>query len=134
MLFNCKGRYVMNGSRYFLDTNAIIKLLRGDRILCDKLESAEWVGISIISHLEFLFFPSLSGQDKELFTVFESRVNVVELSMNQPDLLVEVIRVKQSTGLKLPDAIIVASAKVNNALLLTEDQEILKRLPSQTTV
>lgn len=31
----------MSGKRFFLDTNAIIALLRGDKVLADKLSNAE---------------------------------------------------------------------------------------------
>ncbi len=54
----------MNGERYVLDTNAIIALLRGNAPLLRRLSEAEWIGISILSQIEFLAFPDLS--DKEL--------------------------------------------------------------------
>ena len=45
----------MSGKRRFLlDTNAVVSLLAGNRELAVQLESAEYVGISIISYLEFL--------------------------------------------------------------------------------
>ena len=50
----------MSGERYLLDTNAIVCLLRGDKALHRRLHSAEWVGISILSQIEFLAFPSLA--------------------------------------------------------------------------
>ena len=40
----------MSGNRYFLDTNAIIYLLKNtDNSLLTLLNSSEWVGISIIA-------------------------------------------------------------------------------------
>lgn len=36
----------MSGERYLLDTNAVVALLRGEPILRQRLENAEWVGIS----------------------------------------------------------------------------------------
>jgi hypothetical protein len=45
--------------RYLLDTNAIVSLLGGNRLLSDKLDLASWIGISIVSYLEFLVLPSL---------------------------------------------------------------------------
>jgi predicted nucleic acid-binding protein len=70
----------MNGERYLLDTNAVISLLGGNRPLAERLEKAEWVGISIISQLEFLVFPELSEEDKRLFEAFAARVEVVGLT------------------------------------------------------
>ncbi|MFC2154923.1 hypothetical protein ACFLRB_00330 [Acidobacteriota bacterium] len=49
----------MSGKRFILDTNAIVSLLKGNESLVDSVEHAEWVGISIISKIEFLAFPEL---------------------------------------------------------------------------
>lgn len=51
----------MNGKpgRYLLDTNAVVALLQGHTGLGQHLSDAEWVGISIITQLEFLAFPGL---------------------------------------------------------------------------
>ncbi len=46
----------MNGSRYFLDTNAIVALLSGDSALETLMKSASWIGISVISSIGFLAF------------------------------------------------------------------------------
>ena len=40
---------MMSGKRYRLDTNAIVCLLRRQNALPQGLQSAEWVGISILS-------------------------------------------------------------------------------------
>ena len=42
-------------SRFLLDTNAVIALLRGNLQLNAVIANAEWVGISIITKLEFLY-------------------------------------------------------------------------------
>jgi hypothetical protein len=39
-------------------------LLRGDQALHQRLRRAEWVGISILSQIEFLAFPNLSPSDR----------------------------------------------------------------------
>jgi hypothetical protein len=73
----------MSGERYLLDTNAIIGLLRGSDPLLKRLKTAEWVGISILSQIEFLAFPNLSEQDKEYFSSFLARTDVVGLDRSQ---------------------------------------------------
>lgn len=51
----------MSGShRFLLDTNAIVSLLAGNRKLSALLDHADYVGISVISYLEFLAFDGLS--------------------------------------------------------------------------
>lgn len=44
------------GNRYLLDTNAVIALLAGNQGLTNMLASAQWIGVSVISKLEFLAF------------------------------------------------------------------------------
>ncbi len=60
----------MNGNRYLLDTNAIIALLQKDSSLVQLLKDAEWVGISVISQIEFLAFSGLTEADILLFQQF----------------------------------------------------------------
>lgn len=54
----------MSGKRYLLDTNAIVSLLQGSEELITLLQNAEWVGISVISQIEFLAFSELSESDR----------------------------------------------------------------------
>ncbi len=58
----------MNGKRLLLDTNAVISILRGHEVLLTLAQSAAWVGISIITYLEFKSFPKLTGKDTALVT------------------------------------------------------------------
>jgi tRNA(fMet)-specific endonuclease VapC len=111
----------MSGKRYLLDTNAIISLLGGNRKLASDLQDAEWVGISVISQLEFLVFPNLSEADKALFETLLSRLEVVGLAASQPELLSHIIRLRQTRKLKLPDAIVAGTALYYKASLVTFD-------------
>lgn len=111
----------MSGKRYLLDTNAIISLLGGNHKLASDLQNAEWVGISVISQLEFLVFPSLSEADKVLFETLVSRLEVVGLVASQPELLSKIIGLRQTRKLKLPDAIVAGTALYYQASLVTFD-------------
>jgi len=50
----------MSGERYLLDTNAIVALLQGNSQLIQLLQNADWIGISVISKIEFLAFTGLT--------------------------------------------------------------------------
>jgi tRNA(fMet)-specific endonuclease VapC len=51
----------MSGNnRYLLDTNAIVALLKGNAQLGQLLRDADWIGISVISQIEFLAFSGLT--------------------------------------------------------------------------
>ena len=113
----------MNGERYFLDTNAIVNLLRGNIPLAIKLQSSVWVGISVISQIEFFAFSNLSEQDRLLFKKFCSRIEIIDLHSSNLILIEHILRIRITYKLKLPDAIIAASAIQNNAILITDDKD-----------
>lgn len=119
-------------SRYLLDTNAVIALLGETPQLNETVADAEWVGISIITKLEFLSFPDITKADTDLFGSFESRVEVVDIANAQADLLENVVQLKKTTRVRLPDAIIVASAISNRARLITADAQLLNQWPEHT--
>ena len=112
----------MSGNRRFvLDTNAVVSLLAGNRELSAQLEAAEYVGISVISYLEFLAFDGLSDGDRDCFANFCKRVEVVSLSHDDSKLMKQALELRSSNRLKLPDAIIGATALSRNALIITND-------------
>jgi tRNA(fMet)-specific endonuclease VapC len=112
----------MSGNRYLLDTNAIIALLQGDPSLIKLLQDAHWLGISVISQIEFLAFSGLTEADREFFHRFLQRVEVINLNYENESLIEQIITIRQDYRLKLPDAIIAAMAKQNLAKLITRDQ------------
>lgn len=119
-----KERSEMNGSRYLLDTNAIIALLQGNQQVSESLQNAEWIGISLISQLEFLAFTRLVDEDRQLFEQFLQQIEVIGLAVDQNELIAQIIQMRQQYRLPLPDAIIVATAIQMNANLITADQKL----------
>ena len=112
----------MSGNRYLLDTNAIVALLQGEIFLVQLLKNADWVGISLISQIEFLVFSGLSQDDRDLFQQFLQRVEVIGLAASDNTLIESVIEIRQQYRLKLPDAMIAAIALQKTASLVTKDQ------------
>jgi len=107
--------------RALLDTNAVISLLAGNRDLSLRLEHAEYVGISIVTYLEFLAFDGLTDDDRDCFATFCKRVHVEPLTIDDNALLERALDLRSHYHLKLPDAIIGATALSRNALLITND-------------
>jgi predicted nucleic acid-binding protein len=122
----------MSGERYLLDTNAIVCLLRGDQTLHQRLRRAEWLGISILSQIEFLAFPNLSANDRAIFQQFADSVDVVGLDRAERSLIDRVVILRAQYRLKLPDAIIAATAIERAAILITEDRQ-LQKVPAVKT-
>jgi predicted nucleic acid-binding protein len=113
----------VSGKAYLLDTNAVIALFRGHGDLQETLAKAQWVGISIITLLEFLSFKGLSLEDQELIQEFKGCVHLIDVESADVAMVNEIVRLRKTANLKLPDAIIAAAALRNNAVLVTEDQD-----------
>ena len=118
----------MAEGRYFLDTNALVALLNGDAGLLLKLAQCEWAGLSVISQLEFLVFNGLTEADKALFDQLLARLQRVDLSSRDIALMKSIEDIRKAKLLKLPDAIIAASAHRHNATLLTQDQTLVRAM------
>lgn len=105
--------------RAVFDTNAVIYLQKG--LLREPLPPGEYF-ISAITELELLSFHGLDDAQKSWLNVFLSDIGIIEL-----DGLVKehTVRLRREHRLRLPDAIIAASAQVRDATLLTNDRRLL---------
>ena len=127
----------MAGNRYLLDTNALVALLQGHPSLLTLADRADWLGVSVINVLEFLGFDSLLEEDRLLFNAFVSRVFVVDLALADATLMNQIGQFRKSRAVKLPDAIVAASAVIHQASLVTNDSQLHKLAadnPSLTVV
>lgn len=116
----------MPGSRWLLDTNALVALLQGNPDVLGKATRAEWLGVSVINVLEFLSFPQLGESDKNLFDSLLLQMQVVDVLYGDVRQMQLIARLRQTRALKLPDAIVLASAATHEATLLTNDAQLLK--------
>jgi len=114
----------MNGKRYLLDTNAVVALLQGNNKLLNLLQNAKWIGIFVITQIEFLAFSGLIDEDKHIFSQFLQRIDVIELAPKQSELIDLIIKLQQQYRIKLPDAIIATTAIQYEASLVTADKQL----------
>jgi tRNA(fMet)-specific endonuclease VapC len=126
MHFKPSGCSVTPGKRYLLDTNALVALLQGHEELLALTVQAQWLGVSVINVLEFLGFDGLTDADRDLFAVFLSRIAVVDLAYENSALMALIADIRKRKAVKLPDAIVAASAVLNQAILVTNDAQLLK--------
>ena len=84
------------------------------------------LGISVISICEFLCFPRIRTGDIQTFRQFVARVDVVDLTACNYALIDKACEIRSRCKLRLPDAIVAASAHVNNATIVTADRHLLK--------
>lgn len=114
------------GLRLLLDTNDIIALLNQNIELVKATDAAEDIFISVVNELEFKSFTDLSLHDKELFDTFASMINIFDLRASDIILKNKIIEIRNAYRLKLPDAIIAATAIVNNTVLVSADGDFEK--------
>ena len=120
------GCSVMLGRRYLLDTNALVALLQGHEGVLRLTEQAQWLGVSVINVLEFLGFEGLTDAYRDLFAVFLSRVAVVDLADENSAVMALIADIRKRKAVRLPDAIVAASAALSQAIWVTNDSQLLK--------
>ena len=104
--------------KYLLDTNALIYLHDGK--LAENLP-AGYYAYSVISEIELLSWPEIQPKQEQ-----ELRELLTTLRRIEVDAAVRetAIRLRREQRLKLPDALIAASALMLDATLLTNDQRL----------
>lgn len=102
--------------RFLLDTNAVIYLVSGRLVF--PLPDGQY-SVSIITEIELLSFSGLSAEEEQKIRELLLLLDRVHLTDAVRD---ETIRLRRKNRLKLPDAIIAASALTHDAILLTNDQ------------
>jgi len=111
---------------YLLDTNAVIYYFRGMQkaIAVFKLieDANEEVNLSVITKIELLSFDN----EDELKNIDRLLVNSRIFSLDD-EIVDKTIEVRRKYKLKLPDAIIAATAMVNNLILVTHNKKDFKK-------
>ena len=106
-------------ARFLLDTNAVLYLLGGRT--AQALPDGSYF-LSVISELELLAYPALTPAEDAQIKSFLQDITIVELNHAVKS---HAIDLRKHHGLKLPDAIIAATAMTLNATVLTNDQHLL---------
>lgn len=115
----------MSGIEQLLDTNVVIGLLKGrDAAVALAQQSAlalDRAAVSQITRMELFGFPGLTEAEERATHDFLSRCQVIGIT---DDVEAQAIRLRKTGRLKLPDAIVVATALVAKARLLTLDERL----------
>lgn len=106
------------------DTNIAIYLLSGDKELADLLHGLD-AKLSFISELELLSKPDMTQPEATKTKAFINSCTVIEMS---PAIKKKTIEIRQRSRIKLPDAIVAATAISLNLPLITADQQFEKIL------
>jgi predicted nucleic acid-binding protein len=112
----------MSGNSYLLDTNIVLYLLGGDKVLAGILGNRTPY-VSYITEMELLGSPKLSAAEERTIGHFLDACFILNMSQEIKNLA---IQIRRKSGLKLPDSIIAATAEFNGLSLLTADTEFNK--------
>ena len=112
-------------AQFLLDTNVVIGLVKGPGAARDLVDSnnapPEICAISQITRIELLSFHALSpGEEARI----KALLSVMTVMLLNDQIEQQAIALRIRTRLKLPDAIIGATAKVAGLQLLTLDQKL----------
>jgi predicted nucleic acid-binding protein len=107
----------MNGNSIVLDTNIILYLLNGDKELAIILNGMQ-LFISVITEIELLGYNGFSSEDKIKIKDFLSVCSIFTLNSEIKDIC---INIKQNGKVKLPDAVIAATALFLQLPIITAD-------------
>ncbi len=114
--------YAMSGTKLLVDTNVFIRLFEGDAEVAKYLQGNH-LFVSIITEMELLGFHGISESDKQFYRTVLDDCSLLELS--QP-IKERTILLKQQYRVRLPDAIIAATANFLSLPLLTYDKGFSK--------
>ncbi len=116
----------MSGKRLLLDTNVALYLLRGDRSAADAIHGQD-VLISFITRMELLAKPGMTKTEIKQVEAFVGEWPLVEMNRFIMD---QAILIRRRHRLKLPDAIIAATAMYLGLPWLTADR-VFERLSDE---
>ncbi len=105
-----------------LDTNVALYLLGGR--LAVRLPEGEY-GVSVITEMEMLSWPSLTAEDEKQLRAFLASIVRCEMTAAIRE---RAVILRRTEGLKLPDAIVCATALEWGAELWSNDSR-LSRVP-----
>ena len=106
--------------KYLLDTNIILYLL-GGKLLKPLPEGMYFA--SVITELELLSYPSLRPEEERQIGQFLEEISVVELNS---EIKKRTIQIRRAHKVKLPDAIIIATALSLEAKIFSNDTQMTK--------
>lgn len=111
----------MSGNDLLLDTNAVLHLLASNQIV--KLLRKKALSVSVITEMELLSYPLIKKEEEQNIQSFLSHITIIGLT----EIVKEnTIHLRKKYKLKLPDAIIAATALSFNLILFTNDKGLFK--------
>jgi len=119
-----KGLYVMNGINIIFDTCAVVKLLDQQYDLYSlgiNIDEAQLL-TSVIVRMELLSKRGITNDEEKDILEFLDDLTIIPLNET---IEKKAIEIRRSTSVKLLDSIVAATSIILNAILLTDDRQLL---------
>ncbi len=115
--------------RYLIDTSAVIKYLNetlssNGLSFLDKIVDDQSI-ISFIVEIELQSWNPQNEDDLNVYKVFILNSTIIGINN---DIIQETIKIRKSFRLKLPDAIIAATAIINDLILVSDNDKDFKNI------
>lgn len=110
----------MSGNRLFVDTNILLYLISGDETVAELLDRKH-ITISFVTELELLGYKDLPESDLKIIQELINEATVIDINAEIKRL---VVLLRKNHKIKLPDAIVVASALYLDLPLVTADKQL----------
>lgn len=117
--------------RYLIDTAGVIKYLNeyfpyNGLVFIDNIIDHESL-ISFITKIELLVWNPSNPDDLKVYHSFVSGSSVIGIN---EEIIQETIQIRKNYNLKLPDAIIAATAISNDCTLISDNDKDFLKIPS----
>lgn len=117
------------GSKYLIDTNAILDFMGGKMGSKAKLEMVRIIDgeyfISTINRIELLSYPDITVAEEQRINLFLQGSN--ELLIDEPTII-ESIKIRRKYKLKLPDAVVASTALTHKLTLITRNEKDFSKI------
>lgn len=123
----------MSGNKIILDTNVIIFASKQIIDFRKILENSDELYVSIITYMEVYGYEFEEEAEKEAIDLFFEGLEVIDINREIAEQVV-IYRKNKNKKIKLPDAIILATAKYLNAELITDDWDDFQNIDNSITV
>jgi predicted nucleic acid-binding protein len=115
----------MSGIDYLIDTNVLIYILQGNPAVRYFAQS-EILSISVITEMEILGKYQISVAEKDTIEKALDNTYIIDIDSHIKQLT---IKIRQQAKIKLPDAIVAATAMSKGLSLVTADKGF-KKIPN----
>ena len=126
-----KNKYEMSGKDALLDSNVFVYISQKQLDFEKLLEKHDNFYASVISKMEVLGYNFNNQEEKD---IVENMFNEIEIINLNEDIVNKVIEIRKKKKIKLPDAIVYATASSNELDLITRNVDDFKNIDNSVKV